>query len=548
MNLRDKPFFLTTDEEKMVLEKVESMTVEEKVGQLFCIMATEKGPDIKELKTMVGKYHVGGILFRPAPLEWIKKQYEILDEITDLPLLKAANLEEGGVGAISDGTFFSWPMGVAATDDIEMAKKHAISCAVDGKQVGINWTFSPVTDINYNYRNPIVNIRSYGSSPDRVLEYAREYVKTIQEYGIAACAKHFPGDGVDYRDQHLHPTYNSFNAEQWLATYGKNYKTLIDDGLMSIMVGHIVQPYVSMWINPELSLEDCLPASLSHEMLTGLLREKYNFNGVITSDATIMTGFIQAMDREKAIPLAIEAGCDMLVFNINFYEDYEYMLQGVKKGILSMHRLDHAVSRTLAMRIATAKYEMSANMPNENKAWAKECAEKSITLVKNLKESLPITKEKYDEIMLIPLGKDETAEKESISEVLRECFEKEEFKVSVFDEETMMVTSSKNTNKKILKLHFANIGAISNNTAVRLFWNGRGAANSPKFVTKEDDIFVSFANPYHLQDVPRIKTYINCYNNSRVTIETLVEKLLGRSEFTGSSPVDPYCGLVDTHL
>ena len=91
--------------------------------------------------------------------------------------------------------------------------------------------------VDVNFRNPITNVRTFGSDPDRVLENARTYVKTIQAYGVAASCKHFSGDGVDFRDQHLHPTYNSLSAEEWFATYGRIYETLIDEGLMSVMVG-----------------------------------------------------------------------------------------------------------------------------------------------------------------------------------------------------------------------------------------------------------------------------------------------------------------------
>ena len=109
---------------------------------------------------------------------------------------------------------------------------------------------------------------------------------------------------------------------------------------MSVMVGHIVQPDVAMEINPKLSFADCLPASLSKEMLTGVLREKFQFNGVITTDATIMGGYCMAMERRKAIPTSIMAGCDMIVFNTNLEEDCSYILQGIKDGLLTEERLE----------------------------------------------------------------------------------------------------------------------------------------------------------------------------------------------------------------
>ena len=128
---------------------------------------------------------------------------------------------------------------------------------------GVNWTFSPVADICFNYRNPITNVRTFGSDTDRNLENLRIFTRTIQKYGIAASCKHYPGDGVDHRDQHLHPTYNDLPAAEWFETYGRTYKTLIDEGLMSIMAGHIIQPNVIKYVNPDAGEEDMLPGSQS---------------------------------------------------------------------------------------------------------------------------------------------------------------------------------------------------------------------------------------------------------------------------------------------
>ncbi len=548
MNLREKPFFLTTEEENRVLEKVKSMTTEEKAGQVFCIMATVKAPETEELKSLVKDYHVGGILYRPVPSKWLKEQYEMLDSLTDIPLLKAANLEEGGSGAVSDGTFFSWPMGIAATGDVAYARKLALVCAQEGRAAGVNWTFSPVSDINYTFQNPITNIRTFGADPEKVRTYTLAYMKTLQENGIAACAKHFPGDGVDYRDQHLHPTYNSLPAEDWYETYGKIYQSMIDEGLMSIMAGHIVQPNVAMEVNPDLRFEDCLPGSLCQELLQGVLRKRMGFNGLIATDATIMTGFIQAMPRRKAIPSAIEAGIDMLVFTTDFYDDYRYILDGIKEKTLSMERLDDAVARILAMKTALARPCREPGIDSQRKEeWVRECAVKGITLVKNKADFLPVDKKRFPKIELTLHGADTLAEGGSLLGAWRSRLEEEGFEVTEF----VPIQGHPGKPKIMedcLKIHIANIGAISNNTAVRLYWKQMGAQDSPKYVWEQPGIFVSFANPYHLQDVPRIRTYINCYNNSKVAVDTVIDLLLGRETFEGTSPVDAFCGLPDTRL
>ena len=182
---------------------------------------------------LVENWGVGGVLFRPAPKDEVRRKYAALDSKVKIPLLKAANLEEGGAGVLTDGTYFASQLQVAAADDLSCTEAFAKVCAAEGRGAGVNWTFSPVVDIDYNFRNPITNVRTFGSDPQRVLENARMFVRTVQSHGVAASCKHFPGDGVDFRDQHLHPTYNTLSADDWFASYGHIYKTLIDEGLMS---------------------------------------------------------------------------------------------------------------------------------------------------------------------------------------------------------------------------------------------------------------------------------------------------------------------------
>ncbi|MCC8067371.1 MAG: glycosyl hydrolase family 3, partial [Clostridiales bacterium] len=413
-----------------------------------------------------------------------------------------------------------------------------------------------------NYRNPITNVRTCGSDFELVKSFCSQYVRTLQENGMAACAKHYPGDGVDFRDQHLHPTYNSLSAKEWYESYGAIYQQLIEDGLMSVMVGHIVQPNVAMDINPNLRFEDCLPGSLSKELLTGVLREKFGFNGVITTDATIMSGFTQAMPRREAIPTAIMAGCDMLVFTTGIYEDYQYMLDALQSGFLTEERLDEAVKRTLALKAKVAGKAPSSGLSQEEaRQWQAECADKCVTLVKNNQDVLPLTPERFPLIRLVTLGKDEITEgcmaapgdedypiESSMTAIAEKLLQDAGFQTERFDIEKEELHGTKDLPKDRLTLYLANCEHASNQTAVRLFWAKKHALDVPRHGEEEPYIFVSFSNPYHLQDVPRVKTYINAYSCHRPMIEAVIDKLLGKSEFKGVSPVDAFCGLPDARL
>lgn len=545
MNLRDKPFYLTETENKWVQDTLSRLSEREKVGQLFCVMGNSFPEE--ELDRLVTEYGVGAVLFRPLPPEVLIEKFRRLDALSKLPLLKAANLEAGGDGAIAGGTLYSQPLGTAAAGSPDYARELAEVCANEGRSVGINWSFSPVTDINCNFQNPITHIRSFGSDPDTVRQYSLAYVKALQEGGVAACAKHFPGDGVDFRDHHLHPTCNWLSAEDWYSSFGRNYRALIDAGLLSFMVGHITQPALQREIDPSLGVKDCLPASLSKELLQGVLRGNLGFNGLISSDATIMRGFNQVMPRERAIPAAIEAGCDILVFNVNFYEDYGYMLEGLKNGSLSRERLDEAVTRVLALKAVTQRQGELTQRDPHNREKSRACIDRAITLVKDLENALPMTPERYPEITLIVHGKDKGfGDTVGLSDMVEEKLLSEGFRVRRFERNVTPPAKTEGLAKNQLLLHVANFGADSNNTANRILWVQPHGQDAPRFVNEQTEIFVSFGYPFHLQDVPRIKTFVNCYTCSRDAVELAVDKLMSRSEFTGVSPVDPFCGLPDT--
>ncbi len=546
IDLKGAPFFLNEEQVTWVENTLDSLSTAEKAGQLFCVMGNGYAPE--KLKDMVAAGKVGGILYRPIlSCEELRAAFAPLDTAAKVPLLKASNLEEGGSGGISDGTLFGWPMLTAATDDVEMADKFGKVCGVEGAQAGINLTFSPVCDLDVNYMNPITNVRTFGSDVQRVKSMTERYVKVIQNCGVAACAKHYPGDGVDYRDQHLHPTYNTLSAEDWYNSYGAVYENLIANGLMSVMVGHIAQPNVAKDVNPDLTFEETMmPASLSRTLLTDVLRGKYGFNGVITSDAIIMAGYTMAMERKKAIPSAIMAGCDMLVFSTDFEEDYGYILAGLESGLLTLDRLNEAVTRILALKAAYCRN--FSNDPVPSLSWHEEAADKAITLVKNTQpDKLPMTPDRYPDIRLITLGKDKILHG-SVRDIAKKVLEENGFTVELYDamQDDLHGTADIPSNR--LTLYMANFEHASNQTTVRINWSPKHALDAPRHINEEVCVFVSLSNPYHLQDAPLVRTYINAYTATETTIRLTIEKLMGKSEFKGVSPVDAFCGLPDTRL
>ena len=422
--------------------------------------------------------------------------------------------------------------------------------------MGCNWAFAPVVDIDRNWRNPITNVRTYGDDPDRVLACGVNYIKAAKEENVLVAIKHFPGDGCDEVDQHILTSVNSLSCEEWDATYGKIYSGLIQAGAQTVMVGHIAQPAYQKAYNPDFP-DKLVPATLSPELLKGLLRKKLGFNGLIVTDSTCMVGFSCAMEREKAVPYAIEAGCDMFLFNKDLDEDYRYMLNGYRQGILSEQRLDEAITRILATKAALGLYKKAKSeiVPTEEAlrvmrsdkhvTWAKESANAAVTLVKDTQKILPLSPRKTKKVLLEIMG--DFPSNERVLESFRSKLVKEGFDVTIYEPENFETAKfDVGTFKKSydLVIYIGNVENASNKVTNRLSWYtfwGNGN-NVPWFVAERPVMFISLANPYHLIDVPMIKTYINGYSNSEYVIESVVEKIMGRSAFTGKNPVDPFCG------
>ena len=500
-------------------------------------------------------------MFRTGKTEELFDAYSYLQTNSKVPMLLAANLEAGGDGIVLEGTSFGKQMQVAATGDPEQAYRLAkVSCS-EGQAVGCNYAFAPVVDIDFNYHSPITNGRTYGSDPEKVKKFGLEYMRGAKECGSAVAIKHFPGDGVDEVDQHILTSVNSLSCEEWDATYGDVYKTLIDEGALSVMVGHIALPSYQKKFNPNLP-KKLMPASLSPELLQNLLRDQLGFNGMIITDATPMVGFLCAMDREKSVPYCIEAGCDMILFNKDYDEDIQFMKKGYEEGILSEKRLDEALTRILAMKAALRLHEKrkngtlvpdKKNLPvigcDEHVAWAKECADKSVTLVKDTQALLPISPQKHKRVLYEIMGgcaSEKRVEETFVKLMEAEGFEmipyvKEEFD---FNKPIKFESVTEFRNKYDLVIYLGNVENASNKTTARLNWHTIfGAGNNiPWFVEVVPTMFISLQIPYHLLDVPMIKTYINAYSNHDYVIESVVEKILGKSEFKGVSPVDPFCG------
>ncbi|SDL22503.1 glycoside hydrolase family 3 protein [Tessaracoccus oleiagri] len=586
VDLKAQPFNLDDEGVAWVEQTIAAMTDEEKIGQLFVNMGAERTEEY--LTGVLDTYHIGAVRYQPSKAEEVWEQNYILQAKSKIPMLIAANTEAGGNGACTDGTYVGWEAKVAATGDVRYAYELGRISGIEASAVGCNWSFAPIVDIYRNWRNPIVSRRTWGEDADLVLEMSLAYMKGIQESGIAPAAKHWPGDGIDERDQHLSQAPNWLSTDEWDATFGKLYKGLFDAGLPSLMTGHIALPSYQKHFNPDMRDEDILPATISKEINTKLLREKLGFNGVVVTDASHMVGLTGAGKRSDLLPMAIEAGCDLWLFFNDPDEDFHWMMEGWKSGKLSDKRLHEALTRILGLKamLGLHKRERTELLPPKEEALARiglpehqkvaeEVADKAIALVKNKQpENLPISTEKYPRVLVVPVGAapspfammaegaaghpaDKFVEQLNARGYKATRYESQLDKVrGKSPEEVRQILGdaysgkspiSDLTDNYDLVISVANITGLGQ-AIERPYWPGtKGTLDMPWYVHEIPTILVSTASPNVLPDMGQVKTYISAFDDKDFNIEILLDKLEGKSEFVGK-PANEMFVFPDTRI
>lgn len=559
-DLTKKPYNLNGEEIQSIQNIVKNMTLKEKIGQLFFVINMDN--DDKNLKKFIEKYNPGGIMFRPDESNIIKNKIALFQKKSKIPLFISANLESGGNGIIQEGTWVGNPLQIAATNDTQAAYDLGNISGSEARQVGCNMAFAPIVDIDINFRNPITNTRTFGSDVSLVKNMGWAQCQGLQENKILPVIKHFPGDGVDERDQHIVTSINSLDKDKWMETFGSVYQHFINKGIPSIMIGHIMQPAWERFLKPTIKDEELMPASASKLLINGLLREKLGFNGLTITDATPMIGYNVSLSRKLLLPKTINAGVDMILFNKNIDEDYSYIFDAVELGMISIERLNEAVTRILGTKVSqnimNLNKELIHNIPNENnfkfkehKKTVQKIADKSITLVKDRDQLLPISPSKTPKIRLVVLGDTDTGgfkEGGKVTDKYMKDLKSYGFDVHLYDRNSLNFHEIFNEgvsdlqDKFDLAIYIANIETASNQTTTRLDWIHLMAADAPWYLRDIPTIFISMANPYHLFDIPSISTYINAYTGNKESIEAVLKKITGQEEFVGQSPIDPFCG------
>ena len=584
-DLKAKPYCLSDEDIAWVKNTIAGMTDEEKVGQLFFQLTAGITEDY--LKELMEKYHLGGCRYNNMPGMAVKMQNATLQKYAKVPVFIACNTETGGNGACSDGTYIASGIKIGATGNLDYAKALGKYSNEEAVAIGCNMAFAPVCDIHYNWENTEVVTRAFGNDHNRVAEMSRAYMEGAHEAGVACAAKHFPGNGQDFRDAHISNNLNEFGEAKWMETYGHVYKTLIDAGLDAIMGGHIMMREYMREIKPDIKDEELLPATLCPEIMTGLLRDKLGFNGMVVTDASHMVGMTDRMTRKEMLPASINAGCDMFLFFNDPDEDFATMLDAYRSGKISEDRMNEALTRILGLKahMGLHKKEMLIDMTapvalgsDDAKVAEAAISRDALTLVKYKDEGvLPVTPEKYKRIMIVhikgaPGPMDDlvkavmgaAAAKKTPAEDLRDRLIEKGFDAFIYESPIERMRKQIAAGEKpSINMYFAGKNAIADfvsgqDLVITLcdvangrpsFGLSKGGGEIPWYVFELPVVGISVNAPTMLADMPQLRTYINAYDSKPSTMEALVDALIeGKDAFKGQDPIDSFCGLWDSKI
>jgi beta-N-acetylhexosaminidase len=550
--LRKAPFNLDDAAISWIRDVYASLDLDDKIGQLFTLIMI--GTDEEDFKRIASLRPGGVTRFFTADLEFERRVISDLVAKSKVPPIISADLE-GSRHSFAFGTPVLGQLGLAAVDDVQATEKSSEILAREGRAMGVRWSFTPVIDINTAFRSPIVGTRSYGSDVNKIERHAVAHVHGLQRNGVAATAKHWPGEGYDDRDQHLVTTTNPLSMDEWKETFGRLYRTLITEGVLAIMSGHISLPAYIRSKMPDAGLEAFRPASVSRLLNVDLLRDELGFNGIIVSDATPMGGLSAWGHHLDTLPDIIANGCDMILFSDEPEEDMAAVKAAVEDGRITPERLEEAVLRVLALKAHLKLFQPSDVLPDaaeachllahpDNVAASREYIGRSPTLVKDVNGIFPLDPAKTKRVLLVDGGIIHPLMPQPLEFLLPALLRKEGFEVTI-DRPDIVPTPDD------FDLVLYALGDESLLVRGRIFvdWHRMGGGGLFKAMyrpwTNIPSVMISFGHPYHLYDAPRVPAYINAYSTMDSVQEAVVECMLGRKPFLGTNPVDPFCGLED---
>ncbi|HON49939.1 MAG TPA: glycoside hydrolase family 3 N-terminal domain-containing protein [Candidatus Sumerlaeota bacterium] len=515
------------------------LTLDEKVGQM--IVPTYHNDDTLAFELLRQIKPAGFIASRGVTVMNLAERINKLQAASDLPLLMTADFERG-VGCYFDGaTDLPSNMALGASKNASDTKEAARITAIEGRAIGVHLNFAPVLDVNNNPDNPIINTRSFGENPKEVARLGEVWIRTSEKYGLLSTGKHFPGHGNTSVDSHSSMGMVSGNEEQlWNIELLPFQKAIKNAKVSSIMTAHL-------WV-PTFDAKP-VPATLSKNVMTDLLRNKMKFEGLLFTDAMDMSGAANGITFEESIIRAVEAGCDVILMPGDAVKSWEAILKAVKDGRIKEDRIDNSVRKILAAKTrVNLQKERFVNLDNiknyvgtkENYDKAKQIAQNSLTLISDAPEALPLLTKKSTAVIMMANQADTIMDWKDIY-----TFGKEAIKLNPNTRVLFMVDDISEEDKEkaeqlaqecdqVVFALFPHIiigrGNVSLNAEQRELLNHLMSLRLPRTI-------ISFGSPYVIDETPGAPSYICAYGNAAAVQSAAAYALFHNIEWKGSLPV-----------
>jgi beta-N-acetylhexosaminidase len=543
-----------------------SLALDEKIGQLFVVPArgiymSEESKEFQTLRHHVVDNRIGGIILFRSNVYEAAVLVGKLQEIARVPLLVSADLEAGLGMRFDDVTYGPWAMAIAAAGDPALAEKRAYATAREARAIGIGQVFAPVADVNVNPDNPVINVRSFGEDPSDVSRYVEATVKGLQDGGVLATLKHFPGHGDTAVDSHLALPVLTVTKERLASVELAPFRAAVKAGAGSVMVAHLSVPALDdtpapplpnakgeAGLNgvPELETKGTMPATLSEPTVTGVLRKELGFTGLVVTDAMTMGGITSHFTAGEAAVRAILAGSDQVLMSPDTDAAIAAVRDAVKSGRITEARLDESVKRILDAKKKLKLYDgripfvgglaKIVDTPSIQ-ALEAEIARRSLTLVREEKGVLPLQKGAKllslviaDEASLNgpagPLAADLKARVPSMKTVRLDPR-------STPEETKAAVEAAKDSDVVLVSLF---VRTRSGQGKITVPEPGRNAL-AQILAFGKPVVAVSFGSPYLLRDFPDLPTYICAWGGQDVSQAAVVQALFGETAIGGRLPI-----------
>ena len=507
-----------------------TLSIDQKIGQLFTIwVATKQGDDkMKEVSSIIEKNHLGGLIFSLGNIKDQAKYTNIFQSISKVPLLIGMDAEWGIGMRLDDAFSFPYNMTLGALNDDSLIYNVGKRIGVHAKRIGVHINFAPVTDINTNPNNPIIGSRSFGEDKINVTKKSLSYLKGMQSVGIMGSAKHFPGHGDTSTDSHKTLPVINFSAKRINDVELFPYKELIKNNLSTVMVAHMEVP--------SLEKEPKMPSTLSKNIISKLLKKKLKFEGLVITDAMDMKGVVDFNKNQSADVGALLAGNDVLLMPDDLDESTKSIKKAIIDGIITEKRLKYSVKKILMAKYKAGLYkknkidleniveDMNSNI---DKLLFEEITEKSITLIKNDNDILPI-KDISTKIAFLEMGDSDSDE---FFKILNHYTKVDKIE---YDSKAELLTTLKPYQTVVVGFH------KSTKSPFDPYKFNQSEIETLELLSKNKNVILNvFAKPYALMDLDmtNISSILVSYQNNVIAQNKSAQIIFGALPAVGRLPV-----------